>query len=1079
MPLIVAMKRFFKPLAYVVRRLGGHVLGALGCATAVIIVSGILHDDTWMEHGALFFFTALVAWGFGWVMKMQPSEAESEQHKPLEAIFERIIEGDLSDEVFYIEENRQIEGPLYFMTRRLVLELRRVIGTFQRVSSELQNVSQNILDMSDNLSYSTREQSDSVSDVHNSLSASNKSITEIRDSIHNLTDVVANTSSAILEMTANIEEVTDSAKNLTTYVEETATAMQEMAASILGVSESAREIYARASDNAASMAQMDAAIEEVGESARTTSELGESARVSAEEGKDIVLKTSEGLRAIEQSVNDARSSVNVLGKQSGEIGKIIKVIKEIADRTNLLALNAAIIAAQAGKEGKSFAVVAEEIRELSERTSASVSDISTMVKSIQKEVGRSITLMESTTERVEEGVTLGNKAENSLHIIMERTQLAMENVSQIAKATAEQILGSRRITQTTDEIAGMIEQISSATDEQRNTSARIQKRASYMTDVTSHLFRAMEEQMGGSRSISEDMERLNAVVNSVEDAILQLSKGGETVLRATGTIKDTTQQNAASVRSLYATVSMFRQEALLLQDAISKFRLPEPKQGGILRLPINKNLDINFDPSFAQSVPIAEIVYNMFWGLVRYGEGTDIHPAIAKKWTISSDGLVYTFYLREEARFHDGSPVEAEDIRASFIRVLNPETHTPGAWALEPIKGAKAYHSGETNEPEGIRVVGKLVIELELESPIGFFLSYLTLPEAAIVPRHLAHKRGLDFNENPIGAGPFKLEAFVKGEVLKLTKHTEFFEENCPHVTGIEYYYSTSSEKHIDQLKDRHIDLSTRIGTDEIPELAKDPEWASNVIQGVQLQTTFIGLRNDVPPLNDKRVRQAMNYAVNKEVLNSSIHQGMHEVAKGILPPGILGYNPDQKGYDYNPDKARELLKEAGFGDGFKTVYHTVATRGMNEEITYILSCLSEVGIEVEIKILSEAESRQRGTSDRAPIFYSGWYADYPDPDNFFYSIFNSENQTLMGIHYSSEQLDILMEEARRESDLNVRERLYHKAEAILVEDAPVIFLYHQRAFVAAQSNLGGVKIHLTPPVIRPERIWIERLGQD
>jgi ABC-type transport system substrate-binding protein len=991
---------------------------------------------------------------------------------------DRITRGDLTDDVFHGPQRARLSGALYSSVRKMVLELRRAVGKFSRLSRELESVSRGLLDMTDSLSFSAREQGDSVEDVRQSLADTSTSIAEIRKNVHNLMDVVGNTSSAVLEMAANIEEVTESAQSGAAYVEETTVAVDEMAQSVAQVAEAAREIFSRASDNAASMAEMDTAIEEVGESAKVTAELSEAAQRSALEGRGTVQQTSDGLKNIQESVGEAMTVIHGLGKQSVEIGKIVKVIKEIADQTNLLALNASILAAQAGEEGRGFAVVAEEIRELAERTATSVSEITTMVKATQNEVTKAVQLMETTSGRVAEGVDLGVKAEESLRVIMERTRRAVENVAQIAKATGEQTLGSRRITQSTDEMTAMIEKISSSTEEQSETGQRIKKRTSHMAEVTAHISRAMEEQKAGSHAISEGMERVNAIVNGIEDAITSLSQASETVLRAVDVIKEATQQNTAGARSLYTTLTAFRQETLLFQDAAAKFRLPEPKPGGTLRYATLDLGELNLDPGFAETIKQAEMVYNLYDGLVRFGEGTDLHPALARRWSVSHDGIKYTFYLREGVKFHNGQPLTAHDVKASFERMLQPGGNYPAVWALMPIQGAPAFHAGEAKEVEGIKILSDYALDIELQEPVGFFLSYLALPAMSVLPRELCSRKGLEFNKQPIGTGPYKIVKIAPGERIVLKKNPDYFLQGHPYADELVIRLDVPDGSGVLPLLRRgEVEFAAYLQPEFLHDLRLDPEWEANIHSSVQLHTSYMALRNDAPPFDDKRVRQALNHAVNCGELNQSVHHGAHEAAKGILPPGILGYNPELEGYPYDPEKAKALLREAGHPHGFKTVYYKLRSDlGLSREVRFVLDSFARVGVEVEIRDVSEAEFRemQRG-EDRPPMFYAGWYADYPDPDNFFSNLFHSKSQDIAGLRYGSPRVDILIDEARRESDVNVRERLYRKAEGFVVEDAPVVFLLHERAYVVTQPYVSGVRLNLTPPLLRPEDLWLEQ----
>ncbi len=994
-----------------------------------------------------------------------------------EDIVTRISKGDLSDSLFYRKDRGHIDGNLYFSIRKLVAEWRRVIGRFRRISRDLEKTSESILDMTDNLQSGSRNQRESIEEVHESLEEINNSIRGLRDSVSDLIDFTDDSSSSILEMTANIEDVAGNTANLMQYVEDTAAAMLQMASSVNEVAVNSKELYARASDNAASMAEMDASIEEVGENAKLTTSITEAVLKSAQEGKDSVIKTSNGLKSIEASVEQATNAINSLGDQSGQIGKIVKVIKEIADKTNLLALNAAIIAAQAGKEGKGFAVVAEEIRELSERTTGSAIEISKMIKSIQVEVQKAVDIMKTGSDRVKDGVELGQNAEESLDVILERTKRSTESIMQIAKATAEQAKGTKKISESIDEMTDMIESISAATEEQAATGNDIRDRADHMRDLTEHVSKAMEQQMVSSRSISLGMEKVNSVVSGVGEAIKNLSGSTEKVIKAMDIIRQAARDNRSGARNLYYHVTTFKHESAFLKEEIKMFKLPTPKKGNTLKLAYLKTTDPNMDPSFAVDIKNGSIVNLLYDGLVRYGDGTDIHPALASGWSISKDGKKFTFYLNPELKFHNGEPVTAHDVKASFERVLNPEIPTPSTWPLEPISGAAEFMKGEADEVKGITVFDAQTVSIELREPVAFFLGMLTLPETYVLPACMRSKSGKEFNSGPVGTGPFVFEEFEPNSHLKFKRNPDYFRQDIPYIDELTIKLDLEDNEDLPELMDKgEVDLSVDVNIEDIIRLQEHPKWASNIQSAVVLSTSFMTLNRNIPPFDNPKVRQAACYAVNKSELIRTVHGDMFEVANGIFPPGILGYDRELPGYEYNPDKARKLLREAGHESDVDVIfYRSSAERKIKDDAKCVIDYMNDAGFNVVEEVIDDSAYRRMMEEKKLPMRWTGWFADYPDPDNFLHVLFHSKSGDVLGMGFNNEEVDRIVEEARLEIDVKVIAKLYQRAERIVVEEAPCIFVYHQRSFVVHRSNIGGVKISITPPFLKPEEVWVQK----
>jgi ABC-type transport system substrate-binding protein len=227
------------------------------------------------------------------------------------------------------------------------------------------------------------------------------------------------------------------------------------------------------------------------------------------------------------------------------------------------------------------------------------------------------------------------------------------------------------------------------------------------------------------------------------------------------------------------------------------------------------------------------------------------------------------------------------------------------------------------------------------------------------------------------------------------------------------------------------------------------------------------------PPLSDRRVRQAVSLAIDRRRFLREVYGEMAELSIGPIPPGVLGYDPGERGYDYDPDRARALLQDAGYDNGFET--EVWWPQSVNSAVECLKDDLEVVGIRAEFRYV-EPEDMERGLRLRSvPIAGRDWYADYPDPDNFTYVLFNSSNRDLFISTYSSEEIDRLTDEARSVMNREQRAAIYREITKQLLEDAPCAFLAHRRSFVAHRSNLEGVTLHLLSPSVTPKDLWFAK----
>ena len=454
------------------------------------------------------------------------------------------------------------------------------------------------------------------------------------------------------------------------------------------------------------------------------------------------------------------------------------------------------------------------------------------------------------------------------------------------------------------------------------------------------------------------------------------------------------------------------------------------------------------DPHLTGDVRSALIIVEVFGGLVTLDRNLEIAPDLAKDWEISNGGKTYTFHLREDAKFQNGEPVTAEDVKWSIERIADPKTESPlvGVF-LGDIVGFIDKLEGRATSVEGVRVIDDETISITIDAPKAYFLSKLTYPSAFVLDRNNVEGNSTWFLQ-PNGTGPFKLTEYEPGVTLRLTRN-EFYHLRPPKLKEVEFILSGGSS--LLMYENDEIDISG-IGLLNLDGIL-DPSnpLSEEVIQAPPtFDVAYMGMNSSEPPFDDPKVRQAFNYAVNLEALTTTLMQGLRVPAKGILPPGFPGYNPNVRGYEYNPEKARQLLSESKYGGNLEEFPRITLTlpgsfgAAVDPSMEVLLQMWREnLGIEIDLLQTEWAIFLQDLNRRRFQMFGGlAWIADYPDPENFLDVLFHSESSN-NHTNYTSKEVDALLEEARVEMDEQARFEIYHQVEDMILEDAPWIPLWH------------------------------------
>ena len=481
------------------------------------------------------------------------------------------------------------------------------------------------------------------------------------------------------------------------------------------------------------------------------------------------------------------------------------------------------------------------------------------------------------------------------------------------------------------------------------------------------------------------------------------------------------------------------------------------------------------DPHLTSDTTSAALVVEIFSGLVSFNPDLELVPDIASRWDISDDGLTYTFHLRPEAKFHDGKPVTAHDFKWSFERAVSPDLGSPVAETyLGDIVGVKDVLDGIATEISGVKVIDDHTLQVTIDKPKAYFLAKMAYHTAFVVDQANVEAGGRNWTDNPNGTGAFKLKEYRIGERIVFERNADYYLEPA-HLDQV--VMNLGGGQAMAMYENDEIDL-TGVGLFDL-ERVQDPNEPLNkeyVVVPPGFSVTYIGFNTNLPPFDDLNFRQALNHAVDKELIATEVLAGLRVPAYGILPPGFPGYNPDLQGLKYDPELAQQLLETSRYStpDSYDRIIVTVpgtgGTIGLDLEVI-IEMWRQTLGVEVEIQQVEWATYLEDLNQQKFQAFAGlGWSADYPDPQDFLDILFHSQSEINHGA-YSNTQLDDILEEARVEPDVPARMALYNQAEEMIVEDAawvPLWFTGERHALVKPH-----IKDYKLTPMILPKLRYV------
>ena len=434
----------------------------------------------------------------------------------------------------------------------------------------------------------------------------------------------------------------------------------------------------------------------------------------------------------------------------------------------------------------------------------------------------------------------------------------------------------------------------------------------------------------------------------------------------------------------------------------------------------------------------------------------EIVPSLAETWEVSDDGLVYTFHLRKDVTFHNGEKLTADDVVYTVDRMMNPDTAARNTDVYSMIKGANARLNGEADSVEGVVALDEYTVEFTLDVPFGPFLANLATPACSVYNRKATQEAGDQFGIDPeltVGTGPFKMSDWVLNDRLTMVKNDDYF-KGAPKLDGIEVIQVPDENTQKLMYENGELDIvDLSSSSSQLAYFLGNDAYKDNLVTGPEAGCYFYVFNQDIKPTDDVRVRKAISMAIDRQTILDQMYSGAGHVVNSMLPDGVLGAY-DAAEIPYDPEGAKALLAEAGYGDGCELeIYQQTDNPDALAINQVIQSMLNEVGITVTIKQMDDAAYFAERKEGRLGMTRASWKADFNDPDNFLYTFFTERNAKIRSNNHKNTDVYQWLEDARAMVDEKERMALYQKIDTTVIqEDFTVLPLFQMDHIVVVQD---------------------------
>ncbi|QUH18775.1 glutathione ABC transporter substrate-binding protein [Alkaliphilus sp. B6464] len=431
--------------------------------------------------------------------------------------------------------------------------------------------------------------------------------------------------------------------------------------------------------------------------------------------------------------------------------------------------------------------------------------------------------------------------------------------------------------------------------------------------------------------------------------------------------------------------------------------------------------------------------------LVVQDENMELQPGLAESWE-KIDDLTFEFKLKQGVKFHNGEELKASDVKFTLLRA---------------IESPNVGHIVGVINKDGIEILDDYTIRISTIEPFAPLLAHLAHTGSSILNEKAVTEAGDDYGLNPVGTGPFRFKSWVSGDEITLTKFEEYYGEKAK-VEEVKFKNIVEATNRRINLETGEIDIAYDILASDIKSVEENKELT--LYRDANLSTSYIGFNVQNKPFDDVRVRQAINYAVDVDLIIEAVMEGVGQQSNGPLGPNVWGSNQELQPYEYNVEKAKELMKEAGLENGFKTSIWTNDNKIRMDIAEIVQSQLKAVNIDVEIKVVEWGQYLDGTGNGEHDMFILGWTTVIEDPDYGLYALFHSSQFGDVGnrTFYSNAKVDELLDKGRVETDPETRKAYYLEVQKIIRDDSPWIFLNIGQNLTGTRSKVKGFSQHPT-----------------
>ncbi|QUH21525.1 glutathione ABC transporter substrate-binding protein [Alkaliphilus sp. B6464] len=451
----------------------------------------------------------------------------------------------------------------------------------------------------------------------------------------------------------------------------------------------------------------------------------------------------------------------------------------------------------------------------------------------------------------------------------------------------------------------------------------------------------------------------------------------------------------------------------------------------------------SLDPHAANDTVSSRVIKQIYETLVNQNDNIEIEPGLAESWT-RIDDVTIEFKLKKGVKFHNGEEFTSNDVKFTLLRGIESPSVGHVLWEIDPNK---------------IKIVDDYTIQIATKEPDSSILANLAHAAGSMLNEKAVTEAGDDYGQNPVGTGAFKFDIWNIEDSIELVKFNDYHDEPAK-VERVVFKNIPEDTDRFDEFKNGKLHIAYDISPDDIQKLEDKDEVT--VQRSQSLSATYIGFNTQKEPYNDIRVRQAINYAVDMDMIVETVMKGAAQVASGPLGPSVWAYNDSLEPYEYNVKKAKQLMKEAGYPNGLKTSIWVNDNQQRINIATIVVEQLKEIGIEAEIEVV-EWGVYLDGTADgKHDIFLLGWVTVNGDPHYGLYSQFHSSQFGYLGNRtlYSNKKVDELLDKGKSEADPEIRKKYYLEVQEIIREEAPWIFSWTIDNINGVRNNVKGFSQH-------------------